>query len=110
MFLGSYLGFIGTVIVSIIAILQNHDYADKEKIRIEKERRNNIQPIFSIDILKLDGMVNDTVETVSLYNTNKRIEHENVEIAIENVGKYPIRNVIVFDVYLYQLLKVNDKK
>lgn len=39
-----------------------------------------------------------------------RSQHKNVTIEIENVGEFPVCNVIVFDKYLWQMLKPNEKK
>lgn len=37
-------------------------------------------------------------------------KHRNVHIRIENVAELPIRNVIIFDRYYFQLLKPNEPK
>ena len=108
-FLGSYLTFAGTVIVSLIATWQTEFYTEKEKERATKTRRDIIQPIFSISIA-LNNPIDGVVDVFNLSDSKTYPQHKNVTISIENVGEYPIRNVIVFDKYRFQLLKPNDEK
>jgi len=109
-FLGAYLSFAGTVIVSAIAILQGHYYTVKQKERDEAERKKQIQPIFSIDISSVNTQVGGTAEVFNPSKPETIPQHKNVTLKIENVSDYPIRNVIVFEKYLYQLLKPHDAK
>lgn len=109
-FLGSYLAFSGTVFVSLTAMLQSHYYAEQGRQKEQNERRKNIQPIFSVNIEKIDSQVSGTAEPFSLSDPSTYPRHKNVTISIENVGTHPIRNVIVFDKYLCQLLKPGEKK
>lgn len=50
-FLGTYLSFAGTLIISLIAILQNRFFVEKEKEHIAADRKKNIQPILSVRIV-----------------------------------------------------------
>lgn len=109
-FLGAYLSFSGTAIVSLIALFQSRYYTKQEKQRTLDLRKKTIQPILSVDITSLDSQVNGTAEAVSLSHPESNPKHKNVTISIENVGKYPILNVIVFDCYLWQMLKPMEKK
>lgn len=109
-FLGAYLSFAGTLLISLVAILQSKFFEDRDKRRIAEERKKAIQPIFSVNITGLNKQINGTTE---LFNPNKPEslpKHKNVTIEIENVGQYPVRNVIMFDKYLWQMLKPNDKR
>lgn len=110
-FLGSYLSFAGSAIISLVAIFQSRYFADVEKSRQETERKKKLQPIFSINIEELDSQVAGTVDPVNLYNHSSRQQpkHSNVMYGIENVGEYPICNVIIFDQYICQMLKPNEK-
>ncbi len=69
-----------------------------------------VQPIFSIDIDELNQQVFGTVDVFNLYDTSTYPKHKNVTISLENVSSYPILNVIIFDKYLFQLLKPNERK
>ena len=109
-FLGGYLSFVGTVIVSMIAILQTKYFADIEENRRKQERIKELQPIFSIDITAVDSMIDGTAEAFDVYDKSTLPKHKNVTLTIENVSNYPIQHVIIFESYLYQLLKPNEKK
>ena len=109
-FLGEYLSFAGTLIISLVAILQSRFYIERDNQRIVDERKKTVQPVLSISIINVDSMVIGTSEVFSLTNQETKPSHKNVTIEIENAGQYPICNVIVFDKYMWQLLKPNDKK
>lgn len=109
-FLGAYLSFAGTVGVSLIAILQSRFFVERDKERSSLDRKKQIQPIFSVSILAKDSQVLGTAEVFNINKAETYPQHKNVTIEIENVGGFPVRNVIVFDKYLYQLLKPNEKK
>lgn len=104
-FLGTYLTFAGASLISIVAILQSVFYAKQEKNRQRTERKKRLQPIFSIDISAIDSQILGTAEAVG-WDIPK---HKNVTLDIENVSDYAIRNVIVFDKFVKQLLKPNEK-
>ena len=109
-FLGAYLSFSGTIIVSIIALLEGYFYRQLFEKTDIKKRKNEIQPIFSIKIKEFNTGVGGYAEAISLSNPSKNKKHENFTIEIENVGIYPIKHVIVFDRYIVQLLKSNEPK
>lgn len=109
-FLGSYLSFAGTAIVSLFAIFQSRYFTEQERKRIVDERKKTIQPILSIEIAALNSHIDGTAEVFNPSKPETLPVHRNVTIVIENVGSYPIRNVIVFDKYKWQLLKPNEKK
>lgn len=107
-FLGAYLSFVGTVIVSLIAILQSHYYTTTDNQKKEEDRQKQIQPIFSIKIVAVDIQLDGTAETFSLSNPSRNTKHKNVKISIENVNNFPIAHLIVFDKYITPLLKCNE--
>ena len=109
-FLGAYLSFAGTLIISLVAILQSRFFEDRDKKRIADERKKAVQPVFSIEIAGIDKQIAGTAEVFNPREPETLPQHKNVTIEIENVGKYPVRNVIVFDNYLWQMLKPNEKK
>ena len=109
-FLGAYLAFAGTIIVSIVAALQTKHFAEIEKDKAAESRKKEVQPIFSINIDGLNQQVLGTADVFNLYDTSTYPKHNNVTISIENVSNYPILNVIIFDKYLFQLLKPNERK
>ena len=109
-FLGSYLSFGGTVVVSAIAILQSHYYTTIQNKRDEEERRKSVQPIFSIEIAEINTGVSGTAEVFNPSKAETIPVHRNFTLKIENVGAFPIRTVIIFDKYQFQLLKPNDPK
>ena len=109
-FLGAYLSFAGTVIVSLVALFQSIYYAKQEKRRITDERKKTIQPVLSVDITSVNSQVNGTAEPFSINDADSFPKHKNITITVENVGEYPISNVIIFNCYLWQILKPMDKK
>ena len=109
-FLGGYLSFAGTLLISAITILQTNFYNKKDKDRTEQERKKAIQPLFSINIAAINSSVSGEVYVFNPNKPDSFPTHENITIEIENVGEHPIRNVIVFNEYLWQMLKPNDKK
>ena len=110
MFLGAYLSFAGTISVSLIAALQSRYYAEQNELKAQTERKKKIQPIFSNKIERTDSQIPGMVDIFNPHDLSTLPKHKNVTISIENVGVYPIRNVIIFDKYLYQLLKSNEKQ
>lgn len=109
-FLGAYLAFAGTIIVSIVATLQTKHFAEIEKNKASESRKKEIQPIFSINIEGINQQVSGTADVFDLYDSSTYPKHKNVTISLENVSRYPILNMIIFDKYLFQLLKPNEKK
>ena len=109
-FLGEYLSLVGTVLISLVAVLQAKFFTDRDESKSKQDRINRIKPILSINIVGKDTLVNGTAEAISLNDTSKNPHHKNISFSLENVGEYPISNVIVFDNYLYPMLKPNDKK
>ena len=100
-FLGAYLAFAGTIIVSIVATLQTKHFAEIEKDKAIESRKKELQPIFSINIDGLNQQISGTAEVFNLYDTSTYPKHKNVTISLENVSIYPILNVIIFDKYLF---------
>lgn len=109
-FFGTYLSFVGATLVSVIALAQTHIYAKKQNSRDLAVRKKQIQPIFSVEIIDIDQQLPGTAEAVGLYSSSNFPKHQNVHIRIENVAELPIRNVIIFDQYYFQLLKPNEPK
>lgn len=109
-FFGTYLSFVGATLVSVIALVQTHIYAKKQNSRDLAVRKKQIQPIFSVEIIDIDQQLPGTAEAVGLYSSSNFPKHQNVHIRIENVAELPIRNVIIFDQYYFQLLKPNEPK
>lgn len=109
-FFGTYLSFAGTLLISLIAILQSTFFEDRDKRRIADERKRAIQLILSVDIVDINKQIAYVPDVFSPYKPETMPEHKNVTIEIENVGQYPARNVVVFDKYLWQMLKPNEKK
>ena len=65
-FLGAYLSFVGTVIVSMIAIFQSRYYSEIAEKKDAASRKKDIQPIFSVNIVAIDVQLNGTAEAFSL--------------------------------------------
>ena len=107
-FLGSYLSFIGTLAVSMVALLQGIEYDKRDKNRRRADRINQIQPIFSVEYVQ-NAQIDNTVEPINL-KTGSSAKHDNMAFTIENVGAYPISHVIIFDKYLLPMMKPGDKK
>ena len=106
-FLGAYLSFFGTVVVSLIIFWHTNYVAKQSEEKAAIERKKSIQPVFSIEI----GSRNTDMELKSSFIniSNKPDRPSNVIIKIENVNEYPIANVIIFDKYIISLLKPGEK-
>lgn len=109
-FLGSYLAFAGATVVSMVALFQSHFFVAADKEKQKDDRKKQIQPVFSVNIDAVDSHVSGTVETFNMSDLSTLPKHKNITLSIENVGDYPVRNVIIFDKYLFQMLKSNENK
>ncbi len=107
-FLGAYLSFIGTIIVSMIAIFQSRYYSELNEKKDALSRKKEIQPIFSIKIVAIDIQLDGTAEAFSVSDRSKNPIHKNVKISVENVNRFPIKHVIIFDKYITPLMKCNE--
>lgn len=109
-FIGSYVSSAGTLLIGLIACLQTQYYTERERYCAKEERQKKVQPILSVNIVSVDSSIEGVAEAIShseAYNISK---HENVTIEIENAGEYPICHVMIFDKYLFHLLKSGEKK
>lgn len=109
-FFGNYLAFAGATVVSIVALFQSHFFVAADKEKQEDDRKKEIQPIFSVNIDAVDSHVLGTAEVFNMSDPSTFPKHKNITLSIENVGDYPVRNVIIFDKYLFQMLKCNENK
>lgn len=107
-FLGAYLSFAGTLIVSLVALLEGLSYRRRAIAENSEKRKKETQPIFSIKIKALDAVLQGYAESFSLSDPTKNKRHKNFTIEIQNVSLYPIKHVMVFDKYIIQLLKCNE--
>jgi hypothetical protein len=106
-FLGAYLSFLGTVIVSLTIFWHTNYVTKQSEEKTATERKKRIQPVFSIKI----GSQNTVMEKRSSFVDagNKPERPYNVIIKIENANEFPITNVIVFDKYITPLLKTKEE-
>lgn len=107
-FLGAYLSFYGTVVVSLTIFWHTNYVAKQSEEKIALERKKRIQPVFSIEISSRNTVMEKHTSLVNMGNKPDR--PSNVIIKIENANEYPITNVIVFDEYITPLLKSEEKK
>ncbi len=107
-FLGAYLSFYGTVVVSLTIFWHTNYVAKQSEEKIALERKKRIQPIFSIKIRSRDIELHRKASLVDL-NGSIEIPH-NFQITIENVSEFPITNLIVFDKYITTVLKPDEKE
>lgn len=107
-FLGTYLAFVGTIAVALVASLQSRFYANQEKQRRLIERKKQIQPIFSIKIEAIDSQIDGTSD---MFNPYKRLEfkHKNIKLSIKNVNSYPVKHLIICEKYITPLLESGEK-
>ena len=92
----------------MIAVFQSRYYSELDEEKNIARRKKEIQPIFSIKIVAIDIQPDGTAEVFSLYDKSKNAVHKNVKISIENVNKFSIKHVIIFDKYITPLLKCNE--
>lgn len=106
-FLGAYLSFFGTIIVSLTIFWHTNYVTKQSEEKTATERKKRIQPVFSIKI----GSQNTIMEKRSSFvdTGNKPERPSNVIIKIENANEFPITNVIVFDKYITPLLKTKEE-
>ena len=107
-FLGSYLSFAATTIISGIAIFQTYYYTNLSKKESIEKRTKEIQPIFSITIEAMNTAPAGIAISFNPSNLGSLHKHKNFTLKIENVSLYPIKHVIIFDKYIVQLLKSNE--
>ena len=92
----------------MIAIFQSRYYSELNEKKDASSRKKEIQPIFSIKIVAIDIQLDGTAEAFSLSDKSKNPVHKNVKINVENVNRFPIKHVIIFDKYITPLLKCNE--
>jgi uncharacterized membrane protein len=109
-FTGAYLASAAAVFVSMVAILQSHYYFTEQNKRDEVTRKKNIQPIFSIEVAGINTQPPGAVDAFNISDLSTLPKHENVSFKIENIAEFPVLNVIIFENYLYQVLKPRDVK
>lgn len=102
-FLGAYLSFFGTVLVSLTVFWHTNYVSTQSEKRILLERKKRIQPVFSIKISSQNTVMEQQSSFVNIGNKPER--PSNVIIKIENANEFPITNLIVFDKYVLPLLK-----
>ena len=107
-FLGAYLSFYGTVVVSLTIFWHTNYVTKQSEEKTALERNKRIQPVFSINIRSRNIVMEKHSSFVDI--SNKPDRPSNVIIEIENANEYPITNVIVFDKYITPLLKSGEKK
>lgn len=107
-FLGAYLSFYGTVVVSLTIFWHTNYVTKQSEEKAALERKKRIQPVFSIEI----GSQNTTMEKHSSFVNigNKPERPSNVIIKVKNANEYPITNVIIFDKYIIPLLEPGEEK
>lgn len=109
-FLGAYLSFIGTVAVSLIAILQSSYFNKRENERRYNERLEMIQPIFSVDISAQNSHVGDYAVPFNLSDASTYPRYDNFTIKIENIGEYPVMHICIFEKYMFPAIKPGESK
>ena len=92
----------------MIAIFQSIYYSELNERKDAENRKKEIQPIFSVKIVSIDMQLDGTAEAFSLYDKATHPIHKNVKISVENVNRFPIKHMIVFDKYITPLLKCNE--
>ena len=107
-FLGAYLSFYGTVVVSLTIFWHTNYVTKQSEEKAALERKKRIQPVFSIKI----GSQNTRMEKHSSFVNigNKPERPSNVIIKVKNANEYPITNVIIFDKYIIPLLEPGEEK
>ena len=100
-FIGDYLSFAGTAVVSIIALWQTYHYNERADKQRAEDRWKSIQPVFSVEISKR----NSPIPNAKIFSTAK---HNNVAIQIKNVVDNPIKHVSIFDEYRRALFTKED--
>lgn len=107
-FLGAYLSFYGTVVVSLTIFWHTNYVAKQSGEKTALERKKRIQPMFSIEISSQNTVMEKHSSFVNMGNKPER--PSNVIIKIENANEYPVANVIIFNKYIISLLKPGEKK
>ena len=100
-FLGDYLSFAGTAIVSVIALWQTKHYNDLDEQRREEERMHSVQPIFSVNLSKFTF---DCKEEFAAQTPQISVDI----ISIFHAGDYPVSHVIAFNEYQKHLMTKNS--
>lgn len=109
-FLGAYLSFVGTVAVSLIAILQSSYFNKRENERRYNERLEMIQPIFSVSISERNSHVGNYAVSFNLSDASTYPKYDNFTIKIENISEYPAMHICVFEKYMFPVIKSGESK
>lgn len=100
-FIGDYLSFAGTAVVSFIALWQTYHYNKRADQQREEDRWRSIQPVFSVEIGRRNG-------PIPYSKAPPGTKHKNVLIKIKTVTDHPIKHVVVFGEYKSALMKKDD--
>ena len=107
-FCGSFLSFVGTIFVAYVSLTQTKNFAVASDMRLEKERFNEIQPVFVLSVIDHDTLPYGRAD---VFNPGDPLpEHKNFTLLIQNVGEHPALHVRIFDKYIYEVLCMNDSK
>lgn len=109
-FLGAYLSFIGTVAVSMVAILQSSYFNKMENKRRAFERFESIQPIFSIDIVDRNSHVGNYAISLNLNDSSTYPKYDNFTLKIKNIGRYPALHIYIFETYMFPVIDSKDEQ
>lgn len=98
-FIGDYLSFAGTAVVSIIALWQTYHYNKRAEDQRIADRKRDVQPTFSIQFntRTIKKQIEDEIEEYIIY-----------AIKVIHVGTYPISNIIIFNEFQQYLMMPND--
>lgn len=108
-FIGSYLSFAGTIVVSLVALAQASYYNEMENKRRAEERLKEIQPLFSVEIIAINKQPPGAVETFNPTTGEGLSQHRNFQLRIRIANDKPARNVCAFEEFVKPLLKPDEK-
>ena len=104
-FSSGFLSFCGTILIGLVAVLQNEHYVKGEAERRRAERVRLIKPILTVTIVSRNKRFRLSTGPCSGVDVDYP---GSVTIQIANVGNYPISNIVVFDRYICDCLTPGD--
>lgn len=99
-YIGSFYAFIGTSILSIMALWQNFSFRKEGQKNARYQAELSAEPIFIFELNGIDVHIPNTVDGFNFTTGETLARKKNFSLKITNAGKEAVFNVIIFNRYV----------
>lgn len=107
-YVGAFYAFVGTTILSIMALWQNVSFRDANERNTRYQAELSAEPIFIIEPNGIDTYIPNTVDGINFATGEIIARKKNFSLKITNAGKEAVFNVIIFNHYVLPHLDVKQ--